>query len=268
MPVQPNSLSNVRVNGNIDLKDKTNPSSNNKGALREKISDVKNSIENISSPILYTQNTHSDKISIKIEGLKSSITNISSFHTKGLSLSKDSSDKFLAPNPDKETTRGQSKLSNIKLGKKVEIPKISAAQIAALSNEKKEDEAINSQVKDELDNIGKDSQKSEVNSLYRKDGAYNKMSKRYDLNSSNFSPVKNLIDDKKISTEKKERELKKYLARNDSEMKRMNKFEKFKDIFGMSKKINILRNQQNDDIKIIFNGLSSLHNSIVNKDIS
>ncbi|MBG3128885.1 hypothetical protein I4674_03600 [Proteus mirabilis] len=252
----------------IDTKINANDGESNKSTLKGNISKIDNKDISISLPVIAKPNTKSHMMKIGNKDLESSITNISSFKNDNIEFSEEVIASFLTSNSDKLATSRQSKLQNINRAIKVEIPKISDEKMDALSNKKKEDKAINSQVKDELDNIEKDSQKSEANSLYRKDGAYNKMSKRYDLNSSNFSPVKNLIDDKKISTEKKERELKKYLARNDFEMKRMNKFEKFKDIFGMSKKINILRNQQNDDIKIIFNGLSSLHNSIVNKNIS
>ncbi|CRL60455.1 hypothetical protein [Proteus penneri] len=227
---------------------------------------------NILPPIINNPNTDIHMMKIGNKDLDSSIisiinaVNISSFERNHVKFSDELITSFLQPNLIDNITNKQNKLQPIKIGKKIEIPKISNEQLTVLSNKKMESKTINDQVNKELDKTGNDSQKSEANSLYRKDGAYNKMSKRYDLNSSNFSPIRNLIDNKKISTEKKERELKKYLARNDSEMKKMSIFEKFKDIFGMSKKINILRNQQNNDTKIIFNGLSSLHNSIVNKD--
>ncbi|HEK2898920.1 hypothetical protein [Proteus terrae] len=252
----------------INAKINMNEGGSNKSTLKGNISNIDNKNIFISLPIIVKPNIEIYMMKLGNKNLESSITNISNFKNDNIEFSEKFIASFLAPNSDKLAASGQSKLQNINRAIKVEIPKINNEKMAVLSNEKKDSEAINSQMKGELDNIGKGSQKSEDNSLYRKDGAYNKLSKRYDLNSSNFSPIKNLIDDKKISTEEKERELKKYLARNDSEIKKMNRFERFKDIFGMSKKINILRNQQDNDAKIIFYGLSNLHNSIVNKDIS
>lgn len=251
MPVQSSSSNNVIVNRNINLKDKTNPNSNNKGALRENILDVKNSIENISPPILYSQNTYSDEIPIKSEGLKSSIINMSSFHITGLSLSKDSSDKFLAPNPDKETTRGQSKLNGIKLGKKAEIPKISAAQIADLSNIKKEDTPVNTPVNNPVKEGAGNSTRNIV---------YEKIQERYELNGNKFSHVLNLIKDEKISTQEKEKKLKSYLLSNDSSMKKIGKLERIKNIFGMSNKINTIRNEQREHTVAILANLNKNNN--------
>lgn len=216
---------------------------NKKSAIGKAISGIGNKITHISAPRINTPNTQADKISIKLEVLKSSITNISSFKAQSFGLSKEGITSFLEPNSDKVTTSRQSKLQNINRAIKVEIPKISDEQMANFSNKKKEDEPISSQVK-----IDSDNNKNNI--------GYKKIQDRYELNSNKFSDVFNIIKNEKISNQEKESKLKSYLSSNDLSMKNIGKFERFKNIFGMSKKINTIQNEQRDHAIVILANLN------------
>lgn len=238
---------------NVIASENTYSSNNEKSIIGGKISGITNGINNISLPQLYPQNTHSDNILIKIEGLKSSITNIASFHTTGLSFSKDLSEKLLASNPDKVTTHGQSKLNSIKLGTKVEIPKISDEQQTILSNNKINSKIINDQAKEKSE----DNNKSNIE--------YEKIQNRYELNSNKFSDVKKFIENKTATDQEKKNKIKKYLKNNDLSMKKIGKFERFKNIFGLSNKINWILREQRTDALNIFNNLKENSENINKK---
>lgn len=79
---------------------------------------------------------------------------------------------------------------------------------------------------------------------------------RYSLNSSDFSIIKNKIENKDLSKKEKMSIIKKYLQNNDSVMKKVGFLENFKNIFGKSSKINEIQREQRTDALNILNRLS------------
>lgn len=79
---------------------------------------------------------------------------------------------------------------------------------------------------------------------------------RYSLNSSDFSIIKNKIENKDLSKKEKMSIIKKYLQNNDSVMKKVGFLENFKNIFGKSSKINKIQLEQRTDALNILKGLS------------
>lgn len=89
---------------------------------------------------------------------------------------------------------------------------------------------------------------------------------RYSLNSSDFSIIKNKIENKDLSKKEKMSIIKKYLQNNDSVMKKIGFLESFKNIFGKSSKINEIQREQRTDALNILNRLSeSKEVSMTNK---
>lgn len=89
---------------------------------------------------------------------------------------------------------------------------------------------------------------------------------RYSLNSSDFSIIKNKIENKDLSKKEKMSIIKKYLQNNDSVMKKIGFLENFKNIFGKSSKINEIQREQRTDALNILNRLSeSKEVSMTNK---
>lgn len=89
---------------------------------------------------------------------------------------------------------------------------------------------------------------------------------RYSLNSSDFSIIKNKIENKDLSKKEKMSIIKKYLQNNDSIMKKIGFLENFKNIFGKSSKINEIQREQRTDALNILNRLSeSKEVSMTNK---
>ncbi|MEZ2686369.1 hypothetical protein ACBQ20_16455 [Proteus vulgaris] len=89
---------------------------------------------------------------------------------------------------------------------------------------------------------------------------------RYNLNSSDFSIIKNKIENKDLSKKEKMAIIKKYLKNNDGFMKKIGFLEKFKNIFGKSNKINEIQREQSTDALNILNRLSeSKEVSMTNK---
>lgn len=89
---------------------------------------------------------------------------------------------------------------------------------------------------------------------------------RYSLNSSDFSIIKNKIENKDLSKKEKMSIIKKYLQNNDSVMKKVGFLENFKNIFGKSSKINEIQREQRTDALNILNRLSeSKEVSMTNK---
>ncbi|QIF94689.1 hypothetical protein [Proteus vulgaris] len=76
---------------------------------------------------------------------------------------------------------------------------------------------------------------------------------RYNLNSSDFSIIKNKIESKELSKKEKTSIIKKYLKDNDIFMKKMGFVEKIKNIFGKSEKINCIKREQATDALNILN---------------
>lgn len=79
---------------------------------------------------------------------------------------------------------------------------------------------------------------------------------RYSLNSSDFSIIKNKIENNDLSKKEKMSIIKKYLRNNDSVMKKIGFLESFKNIFGKSSKINEIQLEQRTDALNILNRLS------------
>lgn len=221
----------------------TNESKNNNSAFSENISEIKNNNISISLPIINKPNTESYMMKIGNETLKSRITNISSFNDPNLSFSKELVTKFLEPKSVDNITNKQNKLRSINMAKKIEIPKLNDKQLSILSNKKAESETINSQ---------KESSNNKINI------GYEKIQDRYELNSNKFSQVFNVIKNDKISSQEKENKLKAYLSSNDSAMKKIGTFERFKNIFGMSNEINTIRNEQREHAIVILANLNKL----------
>ncbi|QNH64741.1 hypothetical protein H7F13_12040 [Proteus vulgaris] len=80
-----------------------------------------------------------------------------------------------------------------------------------------------------------------------------KIEKRYNLNSSDFSIIKNKIENKEISKKEKVLIMKKYLQSNDIFMKKVGFIEKIKNIFGKSEKIYWIKREQATDALNILN---------------
>lgn len=76
---------------------------------------------------------------------------------------------------------------------------------------------------------------------------------RYNLNSIDFSIIKNKIESKELSKKEKTSIIKKYLQDNDSVMKKMGFVERVKNIFGKSEKINWIKREQATDALNILN---------------
>lgn len=234
----------------VRAKINTNGSKNNNSAFSADISEIKNNNITISLPIINKPNTESYMMKIGNETLKSHISNISSFNDQKLSFSKELVDKFLESKSVDNITNKQNKLRNVNMGKKVEIPKLNDKQLSALSNKKTESETITSQNEssNNKNNIG-----------------YEKIQDRYELNSNKFSQVLNVIKNDKISSQEKENKLKDYLLSNDPSMKKIGTFERFKNIFGMSNKINTIRNEQHEHAIVI---LANLNKTIMDENTS
>lgn len=228
----------------------TKESKNNNSAFSANISEIKNNNITISLPIINKPNTESYMMKIGNETLKSHINNISSFNDQKLSFSKELVDKFLESKSVDNITNKQNKLRNVNMGKKVEIPKLNDKQLSALSNKKMESETITSQkeLSNNKNNIG-----------------YEKIQDRYELNSNKFSQVLNVIKNDKISSQEKETKLKAYLSSNDPSMKKIGVFERFKNIFGMSNKINTIQNEQHEHAIVI---LANLNKTIMDENTS
>ncbi|MEY8501698.1 hypothetical protein AALC12_05075 [Proteus faecis] len=77
--------------------------------------------------------------------------------------------------------------------------------------------------------------------------------KRYNLNSSDFSIIKNEIKNKELSKKEKVLIMKKYLQANDIFMKKVGFIEKIKNIFGKSEKIYWIKREQATDALNILN---------------
>lgn len=236
----------------------TNGSKNNNSAFSANISEIKNNNMTISLPTINKPNTEIYMMKIGNDTLKSHINNISSFNDQNLSFPKELVDKFSESKSVDNITNKQDKLRNVNIGKKVGIPELndkqlsilSNKQLSALSNEKTESKTITSQ-----NELSDNENKIE----------YEKIQDRYELNSNKFSQVLNAIKNDKISNQEKENKLKAYLLSNDPSMKKIGTFERFKNIFGKSNKINTIRNEQHKHAKII---LDNLNKTIMDENTS
>lgn len=81
---------------------------------------------------------------------------------------------------------------------------------------------------------------------------------RYNLNSSDFSIIKNKIENNDLSKKEKISIIKKHLENNDGVMKKIGFLERFKNIFGKSNKINEIQLEQRTDALNILNRLSEI----------
>ncbi len=239
------------INTKINVSEDENNQSN-KSTFSNNVLKVKNKEISISSPVISKPNTESYMMKIGNKNLGSSITSISSFKNSNIDFSEELTASFLKPNSVEGITNKKNEKLYTNKAKKFETPKISDEQLATLSNKKKESNTESNLVIE-----------GEGNST--RNIGYEKIQERYKLNSSEFSHVLNIIKSDKTSSKEKENKLKSYLLSNDLSMKKTGKFERFKNIFGMSNKINTIRNEQRDHAIVI---LANLNKTAMSKDTS
>lgn len=134
---------------------------------------------------------------------------------------------------------------------KADPPNLNEEQLILLKEKitnKKEEKKSSSNVEENID-IQKNKQTTSSD-------IYEAISSRYNLNSSSFSIIKNKITDEKLSKKDVMKIINKHLFKNDKLMKKVTIFERFKNIFGKSDKINYLQREHRTDALIIYNKLN------------
>ncbi|MBG2874215.1 hypothetical protein I4902_01020 [Proteus alimentorum] len=231
------TITTVNNSNSMSLLKITHPESKKNSILTTEVKEVKN----ISSPLLTHNNVAYETIDIGAQNK----TEVASFST----FSKKESVKFSKSileikNANMDNDKGDV-LRNYHFNKENNIAIQNNINNESKSNEytekrnKKSEEKLNSY----RELYGNDINKTEDKNIEN----------RYNLNSSDFSIIKNKIESKELSKKEKTSIIKKYLQDNDSVMKKMGFVEKIKNIFGKSEKINWIKREQATDALNILN---------------
>lgn len=198
-------------------------------------------VKNISSPLLTRNNVAYETITIGTQN-KTEVASFSTFSKK--EPVKFSKSILEIKNADIDNDKGDvyrnyhfNKENNIVIQNKINDE--SKSNEYTEKRNKKSEEKLNSY----RELYGNDINKTEDK----------KIENRYNLNSSDFSIIKNKIENKELSKKEKVLIIKKYLQANDNIMKKMGFVEKIKNIFGKSEKINWIKREQATDALNILN---------------
>lgn len=211
-------------------------------------------VQNISSPLLLNHNVKSEVITIgTLKEIKT--PSLSTFSPKNTS---ELSGNILGVK-NKDVVHDNNKIvRNYHFSKEQDVERQNNIKDESKSNEyakeksKKVADKLNSHREHYSTTVGESDNKN--------------LDNRYSLNSSDFSIIKNKIENKNLSKKEKMSIIKKYLQNNDSVMKKIGFLENFKNIFGKSSKINEIQREQRTDALNILNRLSeSKEVSMTNK---
>lgn len=215
----------------------THPESKKNSILTTEVKDVKN----ISYPFLTHNNVTYETINIGTKN-KTEVASFSTFSKK--EPVKFSKSILEIKNADIDNDKGYvyrnyhfNKENNIVIQNKINDE--SKSNEYTEKKNKKSEEKLNSY----RELYGNDINKTEDK----------KIEGRYNLNSSDFSIIKNKIENKELSKKEKVSIIKEYLQNNDSAMKKTGFVEKIKNIFGKSEKINWIKKEQATDALNILN---------------
>lgn len=225
--------------------------SENKGG--NVFSDQVNAVKNISSPLLFNSNIKSDIMTIGIPK-EIEIPSLSTF----ISINPIKISENILEVKNKDVLHDKSEIvRNYHFSKEQDIERQNKIKDESKPNEyaKKRDGEVANKL-------------SDYRQLYSAsiDESDNKnLDNRYNLNSSNFSIIKNEIENKDLSKKEKMSIIKNYLQNNDGVMKKIGFLERFKNIFGKSNKINEIQREQRTDALNILNRLNEKHSNINEK---
>ncbi|WP_099073802.1 hypothetical protein [Proteus alimentorum] len=231
------SIVNVNNSNPMSSLRDTHSESKKNSMLTTEVKEVKN----ISSPLLTRNNVAYETITIGTQN-KTEVASFSTFSKK--EPVKFSKSILEIKNADIDNDKGDvyrnyhfNKENNIVIQNKINDE--SKSNEYTEKRNKKSEEKLNSY----RELYGNDINKTEDK----------KIENRYNLNSSDFSIIKNKIENKELSKKEKVLIIKKYLQANDNIMKKMGFVEKIKNIFGKSEKINWIKREQATDALNILN---------------
>lgn len=238
------TVNNLNPTGSL----KTNCSENNRvNVFAEQIYMVRN----IRSPLLFNNNMTTEIITI---GTSKEIKtpSFSTFAPKNpIKISENISEiKNEGMVDDKSEI-----IRNYHFSKEQDIKRQNEIKDESKSNEyaKKRNEEVVNKLSDYRGLYRTSINKFDNKDIENKDSDNKKLDNRYNLNSSDFSIIKNKIESKELSKKEKTSIIKKYLKDNDIVMKKMGFVEKIKNIFGKSEKINWIKREQATDALNILN---------------